>query len=465
MNETKVNAISIFGMGYVGLTMAACLASKGFTVVGVETNDKKIEAINRGQSPIYEPDLNRFLREAVTNGLLTCTSDHSYAVRETHVSFTTVGTPLAPSANISLAQVEEVSKHIGESLKRKQYYHLVTVKSTVPPGTTEGRIKKIIEAKSGKRCGIDFGLCVNPEFLREGSAIHDFLKPDRIIIGESDKRSGEALANLYKRFYGNQMPSLIRTDLVDAELIKFANNAFLATKISFINTIANLCEKIPKADVTEVAKGIGLDKRVGPQFLNAGLGYGGSCLPKDIQALIAFSKDRGYNPALLSAVEELNKEQPYKAVKLCKAILGNLRGKRIAILGLAFKPNTDDMREAVSIKIINRLLEDGANVVVYDPVAVNNAKKIFESKIDYAHSANICITNADCCIIVTEWDEFKALKPEDFIKYMKKPILIDGRRIYDPTIFKGKAKFLGVGLANNSDEHDDLHKRVDEVLN
>lgn len=455
MNETRIDVISIFGMGYVGLTMAACFASRGFKVIGVEINDEKIRAINRGQSPIHEPDLDRFLREAVQNGLLSCTSDHCNAIRETNASFIAVSTPLATDGNASLEQVKEVSKHIGEGLKRKQGYHLVTVKSTVPPGTTEGYIKKIIEADSGKRCGIDFGLCANPEFLREGSAIQDVLNQDRIIIGEFDKRSGDALENLYRKVHANHMPPLIRTNPVNAELVKFANNAFLATKISLINTIANICEKIPKADVAVVAKGMGLDKRVGRQFLNAGLGYGGSCLPKDIKALIAFSKGLGYNPTVFNAVEELNKVQPYKAVELCKTILGNLKGKRVAILGLAFKPNTDDMREAVSIKIINRFLDEGANVVAYDPIAVNNAKIIFDNKIDYANSAKMCIKNANCCIIVTEWDEFKMLKPEDFVKYMKKPLLIDGRRIYNPTMFEGKVKFLAVGLANNSDDRND----------
>lgn len=450
MDETKVDAICIFGMGYVGLTMAACFTSRGFRVIGVETDDRKIDAINRGESPIYEPDLNGFLRDAVRKELLTCTSDHDYAVLETDASFISVGTPLDTNKNASLEQVTEVSKRIGESLRQKLCYYLVTVKSTVPPGTTEGHIKNLLEDESDKRCGIDFGLCANPEFLREGFAIYDFFNPDRIIIGELDKRSGDVLENLYRTVYRNQMPPLIRTNPVNAELIKFANNAFLATKISSINTIANICEKIPRADIIAVAKGIGLDKRIGHQFLGAGLGYGGSCLPKDIKALIAFSKRLGYNPTLFKAVEKINKVQPYKAIELCKTMLGNLQRKRIAILGLAFKPNTNDMRGAVSVKIIHRLLEEGANVVAYDPVAIYNAKKIFKDKIYYAPSATKCITNAECCIIVTEWDEFKMLKPEDFIKHMKKPILVDGRRVYDPMKFRGKVTLLAIGLADNS---------------
>jgi UDPglucose 6-dehydrogenase len=239
---------------------------------------------------------------------------------------------------------------------------------------------------------------------------------------------------------------------VNAELIKYANNAFLATKISFINTIANICERIPGADVTIVAKGIGLDKRIGPLFLNAGLGYGGSCLPKDLRALIQYSKTLGYEPKLLEAVEDVNKHQPQRAIELCRKLLGELKGRRIAVLGLAFKPNTDDMREAPSIAIIRQLLEEGAEVVAYDPAAMPNAKAIFKDSIKYANSAIECLRDADCCILVTEWDEFKKLKPEDFIQNMRRPILLDGRRIFDPKEFSQKIKFMAIGLGIGNPE-------------
>ena len=287
---------------------------------------------------------------------------------------------------------------------------------------------------------------MNPEFLREGSALQDTLHPDRIVIGEYDKKSGDTLEALYRDFYAEEMSPLIRTNLPTAELIKYANNAFLATKISFINQMANICEKIPGADVTVVAKGIGLDKRIGPFFLNAGLGYGGSCLPKDVKALIALSKNLGYEPTLFNATEEVNKAQPYKAVELCKRILGGLQGKRIAIMGLSFKPGTDDMREAVSIKIINQLLKEKARVITYDPKAIPNAKKIFGIDIEYSSSAIECIKGAHCCILVTEWNEFKKLTPEDFIQNMRQPCLVDGRRIYEPKQFSQKLKFKAIGL-------------------
>ena len=315
------------------------------------------------------------------------------------------------------------------------------------PGTTQDLVKPILEKESKKKCGSDFGLCMNPEFLRQGSAFEDTMHTDRVVIGEYDRQSGDALETLYKDFYGENMPPTIRTTLSTAELIKYASNSMLATKISFINTMANLCEKIPGADVKVVATAMGLDKRIGPLFLNAGLGYGGSCFPKDVKALIACSKNLGYRLKLLEEVENVNKSQPLKAVEFCKELLGSsLKGRRVAILGLAFKADTDDMREARAIPIINQLVKEGAAVVAYDPVAIPIAKAIFKSKIQYAASTVGCLKNADCCILVTEWDEFKKLKPEDFTKNMKHPILIDGRRIYDPEEFKKKMKFKAIGL-------------------
>ncbi|MDI6811870.1 MAG: nucleotide sugar dehydrogenase, partial [archaeon] len=270
-----------------------------------------------GIPPFHEPGLKESLQKAVKDGHLRCVLDREEAILNTDITFIAVGTPSKPNGSIDLQYIRKSANEIGEALKKKKAYHLVVVKSTVVPGTTENVIKPAIENRSNKQCGTNIGLCMNPEFLREGSALHDTLHLDRIIIGEYDKKSGDVLEALYQEFCGEEMPPLIRTNIPTAELIKYANNAFLATKISFINQIANICEKIPGADVTTVAKGIGLDKRIGPLFLNAGLGYGGSCLPKDVKALIAFSKGLGYNPALLNAAEEVNKVQPYKAIELC----------------------------------------------------------------------------------------------------------------------------------------------------
>jgi UDPglucose 6-dehydrogenase len=366
----------------------------------------------------------------------------------TDITFIAVGTPNQMDGTIDLQFIESSAREIGEALKKKKSYHLVVVKSTVVPGTTEKTVKPLIEEHSSKRCGIGFGLCMNPEFLREGTALRDTIEPDRIVIGEYDIKSGEILEELYRDFYGKDSPPIMRTNLSTAELIKYSNNAFLAMKISFINSIANICQKISGADITNVAKAIGVDKRIGPLFLNAGLGYGGSCFPKDVKVLIAFSKKLGVEAALFNCVENVNKVQPYKVAELAHELLGDLHGKQIAILGLAFKPDTDDMREAASIKVIDQFLREGAYIVAYDPAAIPSAQKVFKKHIRYAASALECIKDADCCAVVTEWDEFRKLTPEDFVNNMRQPYLIDGRRIYNPREFSQKLKFAGIGLCH-----------------
>jgi UDPglucose 6-dehydrogenase len=443
----KKQTISVLGIGYVGLCTAVGFASKGYTVVASTHNAEKAAKINNGIPPFHEPNLQKLLEKTIQNGCLTCLVNQTEkAVLETDLTFNAVGTPSRPDGSIDLQFIEKSTHEMGKALSEKNSYHVIIVKSTVIPGTTQDVVKPILEQESKKKCGSDFGLCMSPEFLRQGSAFEDTMHTDRIVIGEYDKKSGDTLESLYKDFYGKDVPPTIRTTLSTAELIKYASNSLLATKISFINMIANLCEKISGADVKIVASAMGLDKRIGPLFLNAGLGYGGSCFPKDVKALIAYSKNLGYRLELLESVESINKTQPLIAVQFCKELLGKLKGKRVAILGLAFKANTDDMREARAIPIINQLIKEGANVIAYDPVAVPTAKTIFKNKIQYAASAAACLQNADCCILVTEWDEFKKLKPEDFTRSMKQPVLIDGRRIYDPEEFSRKMKFTAIGL-------------------
>ncbi len=441
-------SISIVGTGYVGLCTAVGFASRGYKVVASTHDSEKAELINKGVPPFFEYGLEEIMQKVVKKGYLKCVLDREEAVLNTGITIISVSTPSQPDGSIDLRFIESSAREIGEALNKKDAYHLVVVKSTVVPGTTKNMVKPSIEKSSGKRCGVDFGLCMNPEFLREGSALYDTLHSDRVIIGEHDEKSGDILESLYQDFLDEEMPPMIRTNLSTAELIKYANNAFLATKISFINTIANICEKIPEADVTVVAEGVGLDKRISPLFLRAGLGYGGSCFPKDVKALIAFSKSLGYSPLLFNAVEDVNNVQPYQAVRLAKKLIGNLAGKRVAVLGLAFKPNTDDMREAVSVGVINKLLEEGANVVAYDPKAVVNARYVFGDKIEYAQSSIECLEDAECCIVVTEWDEFKRLEPEDFIKHMKSPLVVDGRRIYNQKEFSRRLNFAGIGLSS-----------------
>ncbi|MCL4429367.1 MAG: UDP-glucose/GDP-mannose dehydrogenase family protein [Chloroflexi bacterium] len=439
--------ISVIGAGYVGLCTAVGLASKGYRVLACDVDEERIEKINKGIPPFYEPSLQEKLSESIQQGYLKgVVGKTDQVILETDLTFVAVGTPSKPDGSIDLKYIEMAACDIGKALKQKGSYHVTIVKSTVVPGTTRDVVKPILEKESEKTAGLGFGLCMNPEFLRQGSAFQDTINADRVVIGSYDERSGDVLEDLYKDFYSAHVPTIIRTSLATAELIKYASNSMLATKISFINTIANICEQIPGADVKVVAAAMGLDKRIGPLFLDAGLGYGGSCFPKDVKALIACSKSLGYDPKLLDSVEQVNKTQPLKAVMFCKEQLGSLEGKKIAILGLAFKPDTDDMREARVIPIINQLLKEGASVSAYDPVAMPMAKTIFDHKISYASSALRCIKGADACIIVTEWEEFKKLTPEDFAKNMRQPILVDGRRIYNPKTFAAKLQFTALGL-------------------
>jgi UDPglucose 6-dehydrogenase len=448
----KETRISVLGIGYVGLCTAVAFASRGYHVIASTHDAEKSAKINEGIPPFYEPNLQNLLEESVKDGKLICLANKTEeAVLSTDLTFNAVGTPSRPDGSIDLKFIETSSEDIGRALRKKKNYHVIVVKSTVVPGTTQDIVKPILEKESGKKCGSEFGLCMSPEFLRQGSAFEDTIHTDRIVIGEYDKESGDLLDKTYREFYGNDVPQTIRTTLSTAELIKYASNSLLATKISYINTIANLCEKIPGADVRVVATATGLDKRIGPLFLNAGLGYGGSCFPKDIKALIAYSRNLGYNIELLESVEDVNKTQPLKAVQFCEEMLGDLKGKRVAILGLAFKAETDDMREARAIPIINNLLEKGATVIAYDPVAIPIAKTILSDKVNYATSAVECIKNADCCIIVTEWDEFKKLTPGQFTKNMKTPVLVDGRRIYNPREYSQNMKFRAIGLGPMSD--------------
>jgi UDPglucose 6-dehydrogenase len=447
----KSKKVAIVGLGYVGLTTALCFASRGLNVIGVDVDTSKIDAINSRRLPIHEPGLERILAESFEKGF-TATSE----MPNSDIYFITVGTPSKKDGSVDLQYIEKVSEEIGGAIKASEpgSRPLVIVKSTVPPGTTRSVVKPRVEKESGKKVGAEIGLCSNPEFLREGSAIEDTFSPDRIIIGEYDKRSGDILEDLYRNFYGaDKMPPLIRTSVENAELTKYVNNAFLAMKVSFINEIAQLCERIPGADVTVVAKGIGLDKRIGERFLNAGLGWGGSCFPKDVKAFVAHSKSLGYRPLIVSSTLEVNDQQPYRAIDIAKSALGKLRGRRIALLGLAFKPDTDDIREAVSLKIINKLLEEGANVTAYDPAAIPNVQKMLGGKISYSASALECIKDADCCIIVTEWNEFKELIPDDFLRNMKNPVVVDGRRIFRPSDFTNKGVvFRAIGLGEEPDE-------------
>ena len=434
----------MFGLGRVGLVTAVCLAKKGYRVAGIDPDTRLLELIRRAQAPFHEPDLSEYLKEVVGNGLLRVSSDPS-SNSSSRLTFITVGTPSLHDGSLDLTFIRSAAKSIARTLPGKGLSQLVVIKSTVTPGTARFIVKPILQRNSGKdKC---FRLCSNPEFLREGKAIQDTEFPDRIVIGSGDPKAIRELAAFYKRFHARSPPPIVRTSHENAELIKCANNAFLAAKISLINSFANIAEKVPGGDVQSVAEGIGLDSRIGRGHLNAGLGWGGSCFPKDLPALIHFSKKVHYNPELLSAAWKTNRKQWQVALQMAKKDLGSLRGKNVAVLGLAFKPDTDDMRMAVSMPLVRALIRRGARVRAYDPAATDNAKRIFGKAIKYERASLECLTGADCCIVVTEWDEFKNISPSAFRDRMRRPVVIDGRRIYNPKEFVDAGiSFHAVGL-------------------
>lgn len=441
-----MHKLSFVGLGPVGLCTAVCFAFKGYSVIGSETNEKKAKQIQNIKPPFYEPNLKELLQKTIRSGNLKIVTSNEEAVLKSDITFITVGTPSNPDGSINLQYIINASEDVGKTLKKKKTSHVIAIKSTVTSGTTLNVVKPILERNSGRKCGKSFLLCVNPEFLSEGNAVNGTFNPDYIVIGGYNEKSAKPLEDVYRGFHKENIPPIVKTNIPTAELIKYANNTFLATKISLINTIANVCEKTPGADITTVAEAIGKDHRINPYFLNAGLGWGGSCFPKDLKAFIAYSKKIGYNPILVQTAYKANQDQVEFAVQKVQNALKILKGKKIAILGLAFKPNTDDVREARSIKIISQLVKHGANVIAYDPMATSNARKVLKKRIKYASSATECIKKADCTILVTEWEEFKKLKPEDFTENMRKPILVDGRRIYDPEKFSKKLHFIAIGL-------------------
>jgi UDPglucose 6-dehydrogenase len=444
-----VQRISIVGTGYVGLSTAACFASRGYEVIASTRNEDKVRVINAKRAPFHEPGLDELVRTGIESGHLRAEISRSEAVCQTDVTFLTVGTPENADGTIDLHYVIGASEDIGRALKRKNAYHLVVVKSTVTPGTVRGPVKAALEEASGLVAGRDLGLCMNPEFLRQGSAIRDTLHPDRVVIGEYDEQSGQRLADLLAGFYGPDIP-LLRMSLESAEMIKYASNTFLAMKISYANEMARICERVPGVDVSNVMAGVGLDERINPKFLNAGAGFGGSCLPKDTKALCKFAESQGYSAPLLRATLAVNQAQASHVAQLALATLGEPRDKKVALLGLSFKPDTDDLREAPSLAVARTLLKAGAHVSAFDPVVKQVRLPGFE-RLEYPPSISECLAGAHCCVVLTEWEQFKRLTPDDFIQSMATPVVIDARRIFDPHEFGNRLTFLAVGVGRDLD--------------
>ncbi|PXF26908.1 MAG: UDP-glucose 6-dehydrogenase [Thaumarchaeota archaeon] len=434
---TSVMKVGIIGLGVVGLSFASVLGSKRLSVIGMDSDLKKIEKITSKKSLFFEPRLESFLKKALSKSL-----EISF-VKNCDLIFLTVGTPKSKSGFIDLSMIKNASKNIGISLRHSSKKPIIVVKSTVIPGTTANVIKPLIEKMSRKKAGKGFEIIANPEFLREGNVISDTLKPHLVVIGGSNSNSVNRLKKFYRKLYDSKIKFMI-TNTQTAEMIKYANNSFLATKISFINQISSLCQSIPGISIDEVAEGIGVDPRIGRLFLNAGPGYGGSCLPKDLETIIQFSSKIGVNPILLKAVQQVNDLQIKQIVHLLEKNLGTIKNKRITILGLSFKENSDDVRESRSIELIKILLKKKSKITVHDPKAMKNTEAIFKNKITYADSLLKPLDNCDCVIIMTPWKIYTKLKNNSF-KNMKRKLIIDTRRILSRKNLNAEYFALGMG--------------------
>lgn len=436
--ENKVNImknVAVIGTGYVGLVTGACLSEMGHQVICVDNDKKKVAMLKKGVMPIYEPGLGELVLKNVKKKRISFTHDIALATKNSEIIFIAVGTPPRDDGSADLSFVETVARNIAENMTS---YKLIIDKSTVPVETgdwVETTIKRNLKKD------ISFDVASNPEFLREGSAIHDTFNPDRIVIGVKSPRAEKLLRELYSSI---KAPVVV-TDIKSAEIIKHASNSFLAMKISYINAVGVICERVG-ADVTKVAEGMGLDKRIGRAFLNSGIGFGGFCFPKDLEAFLWIARKQGYEFDLLKAVKQINEDQKKSLITKIEDALWILKGKTIAILGLAFKPNTDDMRFAPSVDIIRMLQEKGAKIVAYDPVSMERAKTLLKN-VKYAKNALDAVKGADCAVLVTEWDEFKKIDLKKMKSTLKHPILIDGRNFYDAQaaqqaglIYKGMGK-------------------------
>ena len=443
-------SVTILGTGFIGLCSAACFAERDVKVIASTHDERKANLINEYKTPFFEEGLAEML-ERIKNTkpeLLKCSTNPEKAVMDTDISMITQGTPMREDNSINLSYIESTAKEIGEALKKSDKYHLIVVRSTVVPGTTRNLVGKTITEVSGKIPGKDFGLCMQPEFLAEGRSIEDTLRPDRIVIGSIDDKSGDMLQELYEYFYGKHLKDcpIKRLNLESAELVKYGNNCLLSTKISYANEFANLAELVPNVDVVQVMEGVGLDYRINSRFLGAGVGFGGACFHKDVNAITKWARSKGYIATILEAVLERNDHRAIRIVDIAEGLVGKLEGKKVTLLGLSFKPGTDDMREAPSIRIINELRKRNVtDIVGYDPKAKESAKEVIGDKIGYANSIEEALNASECALLVTEWDEFKKLTPDDFKRSMKVPNLIDGRRIYDYDEFNNTINFRAMG--------------------
>ena len=431
--------IAVIGLGFVGLALSSVLASRGITTTGIDSDRKKCSKIAKGIPTFFEPNLEKTLKKALKKNLII--TNELSSINNCDFIFITVGTPQKKNGEIDLSFIKIVVRNVGKLIFKNKKKPIILIKSTVIPGTMKNVVLPILERNSKKKAGKDFGLISNPEFLQEGKAIHDTIKPHVVVLGGYRTKFMRKTEKFFSRFNPN-VPIII-TNHQTAEMIKYANNSFLATKISFINQIANICQGIPDTNIDDVANAMGLDPRIGNLFLNAGPGYGGSCLPKDIKAIINLSSKLGVNPTLLTAVEKINKQQISHIVTLVKQNIGKINGKKLTILGVAFKPGTDDIRGSVSIDLVKRLLKLGAKITIHDPKALENARKIFHDNTKYVKSVPSALKDCQCAIIMTQWKDYERINNK-IIKQMAKKFIIDTRRVlYNKNL---DAKYYAIGL-------------------
>lgn len=450
--------ISVMGTGYVGLVSGTCLAERGHQVTCIDIRSEVVQEINAGRPPIHEIGLDNLLRSARDKGMLSATTDAKTAILDSDVTLICVGTPTV-DGRMDMSQIVAAAKEIGSALASKRVYHVVAVKSTVLPGTTEGPVKAAIESHSGKKVGDGWGLCMNPEFLREGRAVEDFRVPDRIVVGATDSMTAEVFLNVYADF---TCPKLVTTPRT-AEMIKYVSNSLLATMISFSNEIGNMCSAVPGVDARLVWKGVHLDRRLTPingpvggaagvtEYLWHGLGFGGSCFPKDVAALRSFGRTVGEQTRMLDAVLDINADQPLRMVALLEKEL-SLAGKTVAVLGLAFKPGTDDLRESPALPLVAELRKKGAKVLVHDPIAMPHAKKRPEFRdVVFAEDWAEALRKSDACCLVTAWPEYRSIQPTNFQKLMTRALVIDGRGVFEPAAMAAAGVvWRGVGYTPES---------------
>ena len=432
--------IGIVGLGFVGLSLTSVLASKGYSIIGIDVDIKKCKQIANGKSPFFEPKLEKTLRDGLRKKLRI--SNDISLVKNCDFIFVTVGTPQNQNGAIDLSMIKKSVTELGKTMYKNKKNQVILIKSTVTPGTMKKYVLPILEKNSKKKAGKDFGLISNPEFLQESNAIKDTIFPHAVVLGGHNTKYMKKAKTFFSKLHPNT--PIIITNHQTAEMVKYANNSFLATKISFINQLSNICQNIPDANIDDIAKTIGLDPRIGKLFLNAGPGYGGSCLPKDMKALISFATDVGVKPILLNAVEKINQKQLEQIIKLIEKKLKGVSSKNITIMGTAFKPNTDDVRDSLSIELIKKLLRRKAKIIAYDPKANDNTKKIFGKKISYEDSIIGALKRSQCAVFMTHWDEFDNVDDKS-IRHMKRKLIIDCRRIFSEKNIDAEYFALGIG--------------------